>query len=78
MPDSALVINTSAKRHGHTRDAPRLAEPTAFIQRTIESVAVELVALQDQGISDVLVERQARHARLANMHNNACGGVLEV
>jgi hypothetical protein len=26
----------------------------------------------------VLVGRQARHARLANMHNNACGGVLEV
>ena len=96
----------SAIRHGHTRDAPRLAEaqgvsserlvawgavdvviderpdaadePTAFIQRTIEAVAVELIALQDQGIGDVLVGRQARHARLANMHNNACGGVLEV
>ena len=96
----------SAIRHGHTRDAPRLAEaqgvsserlvawgavdvviderpdaadePTAFVQRTIEAVAVELIALQDQGIGDVLVGRQARHARLANMHNNACGGVLEV
>jgi len=53
-------------------------EPTAFVQRTIEAVAVELIALQDQGIGDVLVGRQARHARLANMHNNACGGVLEV